>query len=263
MRDTLALIKLGGSVVTFKDKPLTANFEAIEKISGALSSIRVPIIVIHGGGSFGHYWSTVYDMHSKADAYDPKGISIVHESMVALNQIIINSMIKQDMTPYSIMPSILTSGNKPVVKKIKELKIMAKSGIIPVIYGDIVHIENGKYSIVSGDVLMTIISRILHPSRVVFTLNADGFYKDLEKKEVIKVITGPIRNHNKSVKFFNVDLDVTGGMRRKVSEAFKISKYGIDVLMINGLKPERIRNALSGSSFEGTLFKGHQGRSKK
>ena len=102
-------------------------------------------------------------------------------------------MIKQDMTPYSIMPSIFTSGNRPLARKINELKTMAKCGIIPVIYGDIVHIENGKYSIVSGDVLMTIISRILHPSRVVFTINADGFYKDLESKEIIKVVTGPIK----------------------------------------------------------------------
>ena len=45
-------------MVTFKDKPLSANFDAIEKISKALSSLRIPIIVIHGGGSFGHYWST-------------------------------------------------------------------------------------------------------------------------------------------------------------------------------------------------------------
>ena len=32
MRKELALIKLGGSVVTIKEKPLTANFEAINKI---------------------------------------------------------------------------------------------------------------------------------------------------------------------------------------------------------------------------------------
>ena len=34
-------------------------------------------------------------MHTKPDDYDPHGISVVHESMIALNQIIVNSMIKR------------------------------------------------------------------------------------------------------------------------------------------------------------------------
>jgi isopentenyl phosphate kinase len=90
MGHNLILIKLGGSVITFKEKPLAANFEAIRSISYALASVKIPIILIHGGGSFGHYWSVKYNMHSKPDQYDSHGISIVHESMIALNQIIVN-----------------------------------------------------------------------------------------------------------------------------------------------------------------------------
>ena len=44
-------------------------------------------------------------------------------------------------------------------------------------------------------------------------------------------------------------------MQRKVTEALKISGTGIDVLMVNGLKPERIINAITGSDFEGTTIK--------
>ncbi|HEX2231504.1 MAG TPA: hypothetical protein VHG34_04875, partial [Nitrososphaeraceae archaeon] len=65
MRNELALIKLGGSVVTFKEKPLTANFEAINNIIRVIATIKIPLIVVHGGGSFGHYWSVKYDMHTK------------------------------------------------------------------------------------------------------------------------------------------------------------------------------------------------------
>jgi isopentenyl phosphate kinase len=52
MGHNLILIKLGGSVITFKEKPLAANFEAIRRISYVLASIKTPIILIHGGGSF-------------------------------------------------------------------------------------------------------------------------------------------------------------------------------------------------------------------
>ncbi|MGA9910313.1 MAG: hypothetical protein WBP84_08895, partial [Nitrososphaeraceae archaeon] len=61
MDSNLALIKLGGSIVTHKEVPLSANEAAIAKILKALSSVKMPKILIHGGGSFGHYWSVKYD----------------------------------------------------------------------------------------------------------------------------------------------------------------------------------------------------------
>ena len=63
MRNELALIKLGGSVVTLKEKPLTPNLAAINKITNLISRLSIPIIIVHGGGSFGHYCSAIYDLH--------------------------------------------------------------------------------------------------------------------------------------------------------------------------------------------------------
>lgn len=251
MGRNLILIKLGGSVITFKEKPLAANFEAIRHISYVLASIKTPIILIHGGGSFGHYWSVKYNMHSKPDQYDSHGISIVHGSMIALNQIIVDSMIKVGMNPYTVIPSMFIYDSKPIIKKIKELKSIVESSVIPITFGDVIYMENKMYSILSGDVLMSLLSKFLRPSKVIFTLNVDGIYKDMRKREILK----ELNNHN-SVRFSKVMQDVTGGMRRKVAEALKISDIGIDVMMVNGLKPERIINAITGTGFEGTLVKG-------
>ena len=256
MRNKLALIKLGGSVVTFKEKPLTANFEAINNITRVIATIKIPLIVVHGGGSFGHYWSVKYDMHTKPDDYDPYGISLVHESMMCLNQIIVNSMIKERINAYTVMPSNFTSSHRPIIRKIDELQDIAENGIIPVTFGDIIHINKRKYSILSGDVIMRILSQVLHPSKVIFTLNVDGIYKNIKTKETIK----EIKNSNRSIELSTIEDDVTGGMRRKVTEAFKIARSGVDVLMVNGLNPERIINAISGSAFEGTTIKGVGGK---
>jgi isopentenyl phosphate kinase len=256
MRNELALIKLGGSVVTFKEKPLTANFEAINNITRVIAAIKIPLIIVHGGGSFGHYWSVKYDMHTKPDDYDPYGISIVHESMMCLNQIIVNSMIKERINAYTVMPSNFTSSHRPIIRKIDELQDIAENGIIPVTFGDIIHINKRKYSILSGDVIMTILSQTLHPSKVIFTLNVDGIYKNIKTKETIK----EINNSNRSIELSTVKADVTGGMRRKVTEAFKIARSGVDVLMVNGFNPEQIINAISGLAFEGTTIKGVGGK---
>ena len=47
----MILIKLGGSVITEKKKPLTPRKNAIEKIGRAISKITEPAIIVHGGGS--------------------------------------------------------------------------------------------------------------------------------------------------------------------------------------------------------------------
>ncbi|MFI5416812.1 MAG: gamma-glutamyl kinase, partial [Nitrososphaerales archaeon] len=50
----MILIKLGGSIITNKEKPLSPRISTIDKISKQLKKIHEPIILVHGGGSFGH-----------------------------------------------------------------------------------------------------------------------------------------------------------------------------------------------------------------
>jgi isopentenyl phosphate kinase len=45
-------------------------------------------------------------------------------------------------------------------------------------------------------------------------------------------------------------------MKRKIREAFKITGMNIDVLMVNGLKPNRIVTALNNKKAIGTIVRG-------
>lgn len=256
----LALIKLGGSVITFKDRPLAANIDAIDGISQVLAQLKVPSILVHGGGSFGHYWSVKYDMHTRPASYDVHGVSIVHESMVTLNQIIVKSMIRHGLNPYGIPPSVFIAGHKPLTARIKQVYMMARSKVTPVTFGDVVHVEGTKYFILSGDALMTILAKVLQPSKVIFTTNVDGIYKDTESKELVREIRVRVgKKNNKVIKFSKVTgADVTGGMQRKVTEAFKIASHGIDVIMVNGLKPDRIVQAVEEKSSDGGSSSGNR-----
>jgi isopentenyl phosphate kinase len=253
----LVLIKLGGSVVTFKDRPLAANTGAIDSISQTLAQLDTPVLIVHGGGSFGHYWSVKYDMHTKPARYDPHGVSVVHESMIALNQIIVNSTVSAGLNSYGITPTVFTHGHKPVVAKIRQLQAIANSKVIPITFGDVVHMTGAKYSILSGDAIMTMLAKILRPSRVIFATNVDGIYKDMSSRELIS----EIRVKGKHSIMFSkaTGTDVTGGMQRKITEAFKIASSGLDVLMVNGLVPERILEAMRGKLEVGTVIKGARG----
>lgn len=244
----MILIKLGGSIITNKQKPLTPNLSAINKIVSQLKKIKEPIIVVHGGGSFGHYWSVKYDMHTKPAKYNKKGVSVVKNSMIALNKIILDSFLKNGLNPYCLPPTDFMLGNKADQKKVREIAKIAKAGLVPISYGDVMWYGKNKFYILSGDKIMGILSKILKPRLVIFTLNVDGVYSDMRSKKLLREIKG------KNPEISKVEMDVTGGMSRKIKEAISISKSGTKVLLVNGNNPDRIVNAAKGK-FEGTLFK--------
>lgn len=247
----LALLKLGGSVVTFKERPLSVNRAAISRISRQLRRVKRPLIVVHGGGSFGHYYSLKYGMHTKPARYDLRGVSAVRSSMVELNDRIVKMMVENGLNPYTVQPSALVHGSRAVKSRILELGELAMNGLIPVTHGDVLHHGRRKYYILSGDQLMSILAKELKPDIAVFALNVDGVYNDLRSRKLVREIRAV--NH---AKFSDVSADVTGGMSRKMREAFKMSRMGVDVIMVNGLKPERMVRALNGRSVEGTVVRG-------
>jgi len=246
----MILIKLGGSIITNKERPLSANRNRINKIAKTLKKINEPITIVHGGGSFGHYWSVKYNMHTKPAKYSQKGISVVKNSMVELNKIILDVLLQNKLNPYCLPPTDFVSGNKPINKKIKEIGKIANTNLIPVTFGDALWFGQKKSYILSGDKIMTMIARVLKPRLSIFVLNVDGVYSDLKNKDLIyDLIDQPLS-------FAKVKTDVTGGMKRKIDEATKISRMGLNVFFTNGNKPQRIIDAVKRKKFEGTLFRG-------
>ncbi|NIP61614.1 MAG: gamma-glutamyl kinase [Nitrosopumilaceae archaeon] len=246
----MILVKMGGSVITNKDKPLSARRASIQKITTALKKIKDPLVIVHGGGSFGHYWSVKFDMHTKPARYDPRGVATVKNSMVYLNKIILDSFLKCNLNPYCLPPTDFMSKNKPIRSKILEIEKMAKSHLVPVTFGDALWFGNKKSFILSGDKIMSILASYLKPRLSIFLLNVDGLYSDLNSKDLIYNVG------NQSPKISSTNLDVTGGMLRKLEEANKISRMGHTVFFVNGNKPERMISAVKRKKFEGTLFRG-------
>lgn len=246
----MILIKLGGSVITNKERPLSPRIATIQKIARQLKRIREPIIIVHGGGSFGHYWSVKYGMHTKPARYDMHGVAVVKNSMVELNKIILNRLAEARLDPYCLPPTDFMSGGKPITGKIKEIKKIAQSGLVPVTFGDALWYGDGKSYILSGDRIMSILAKVLRPRLCIFVLNVDGLYSDFKKKDLIGQMRGG------AVSIDDIPMDVTGGMKRKVEEATNISKIGLPVFFVNGNKPERIVAAVQKAKYDGTLFRG-------
>ncbi len=241
---------MGGSIITNKDRPLSPRKKTIDKIIKNLKKISEPVILVHGGGSFGHYWSVRYDMHTKPAKYDYHGIAIVKNSMIELNKIILDSMVKNKLNPYCLPPTDFMAGDKPIISKIKQIKNMAESNLTPVTFGDALWYGQKKSYILSGDRIMSILAKSLRPRLSIFLLNVDGLYSDFNTKKLIY----DMKDQQASIQ--EISMDVTGGMKRKVEEAIKISKMGLKVFFVNGNKPHRAVDAIQKNKFEGTIFRG-------
>ena len=261
----LIIIKLGGSVVTFKEKPLSPNYEGIDKILGVLGEIKknFKIIIVHGGGSFGHYWSVKYDMHTKPYPYSDLGVSVVHESMIELNQIIVNKFIESKLKPYSIQPSAFIFNSAADPTRIHDILDMTTGNdLIPITFGDVIHTSENNFSILSGDTIMSMLCTELHPEFSIFTTNVDGLYSDMNKGEIVREIRvdktdinniflkGEIKKENPDSSF-----DVTGGMKRKITESIQIAKSGTPAYLINGFHPERILDIIHNREYIGTCIR--------
>ena len=245
----MILIKLGGSIITNKQKPLSPRRKTIDNILKEIGKIKEPVIIVHGGGSYGHYWSVKYDMHTKPAKTSPKGVAIVKNSMVTLNKIILDSAVKNRINSYCLPPTDFMSGNKAIKSKILTINDISKSGLTPITFGDALWFGQKKSYILSGDVIMTTIAKILKPRLSLFVLDVDGVYSDLKIKRLIH----DFKKEKPEIK--NNKMDVTGGMTRKITEANNMAKAGLKIFFVNGNKPKRITDAISGKRFEGTLFR--------
>ncbi|MBM3906351.1 MAG: gamma-glutamyl kinase [Thaumarchaeota archaeon] len=245
----MILIKLGGSIITNKKRPLSPRTKTIDGITRHLKKISEPFIIVHGGGSFGHYWSVKYDMHTRPAKYDYHGVAIVKNSMIQLNKIILDSFVKNKLNPYCLPPTDFMVGNRPITPKVKEVKKIAESNLVPVTFGDALWYGQKKSYILSGDRIMSILAKTLRPRLSIFVLNVDGLYYDFKTKRLIH----DMRDQQASIQ--DIPMDVTGGMKRKVEEATKISKMGLKVFFVNGNKPQRIVDSIQKSKFEGTVFR--------
>lgn len=246
----MILIKLGGSIITNKEKSLTARKSTIDKIAKSLRKLNEAFVVVHGGGSFGHYWSVKYNMHTRPARYSQHGVAVVKNSMVSLNKIILDSFLKNRLNPYCLPPTDFMAGDRPVIKKVKEIEKIAKSNLVPVTFGDALWYGKKKSYILSGDKIMTILAKALRPRLSIFVLNVDGVFSDFKTRNLIYEMKSQKPQVSK------IAMDVTGGMRRKIEEATRISRLGLDVFFVNGNKPQRIVDAIKRKKFEGTLFRG-------
>ncbi|HUK74804.1 MAG TPA: hypothetical protein VLU99_03350, partial [Nitrososphaerales archaeon] len=82
---TPVVVKLGGSVITDKKVAFSYREAAVRGLGSAMASSKVPVVLVHGGGSFGHTEARRHGLSSSRSSPSPEGVSETREAMFNLD----------------------------------------------------------------------------------------------------------------------------------------------------------------------------------
>lgn len=257
------ILKLGGSVITRKEKPLTANLRAIRRLASEISSAEAaPLVVVHGGGSFGHPLAKRYAIKAgyKNKASQAFGFALTHQAMVALNKLVVDALIEHKLPAVAVSPSscVVTKSGRIQTMMEEPLKKLLQTGFVPVLYGDAVLDSDFGFTILSGDQLIAYLAMHLNAERIIVGIDVDGLYTadpktDSSTKLIRHINLKELKDMLQQIEEAKVT-DVTGGMLGKIAELIPSIEKGIITLIVNAAKPKNVYKALKGEKVIGTLI---------
>jgi isopentenyl phosphate kinase len=240
------VVKLGGSAITDKKVAFSYREKVVRALGRAIASSGLPIVVVHGGGSFGHTIARKYGLTSARSSPSPDGVSETRSAMLMLDAKVCASLQAVGLHPYPFSPFTLLDreeGGRSFIERLLE------AGMTPVTFGDVVHDGRG-FRILSGDTICVELAEMLSSPRCVFTIDADGVLD--AKGAVIKLLREGSAARVSPLRRASTGTDATGGIALKVAEAFRMASSGTQVRLVSGLRPREFHKALKGLEFHGT-----------
>jgi len=255
------IIKLGGSIITDKTKENCFRQKIVDNLAKEIKKSNKDIIIIHGAGSFGHIIADKYNLKEGYQSKDQlHGFSLTQGWVQKLNSLVLDALNNNSISAVSIPPhSILKLDNhKPSTFNHIIFKDYLDIGFTPVSFGDVVLDNKLGFSICSGDLLMQLLAEHLKPEKIIFVIDEDGLFTSNPKidKNAKLIESATADQLAKYTADKDKHADVTGGMQGKIVTIRNIAKMGIDTILLNGNKPDRLFQVLIGENAKSTIISG-------
>jgi isopentenyl phosphate kinase len=255
------ILKLGGSAITDKTAEASPKTQIINRLAEEIKRADLDnLIVVHGGGSFGHPTAAKYGIKDgyKEDPTQKFGFAETHHMMTVLNGLVMDALIWHEIPAVSVAPSSCVVTENGRVKFFDEtvFKSMAKLIFTPVMYGDAVMDEKLGFTVLSGDQLVAYLAIRYKATKIVVGTDTDGLFDSDPKTNPN---AKPYKNLTlKELKEIQPKLDkapgtdITGGMAGKISELIPAIEAGVHVTVTGATKGLSIYRALTDQSVLGT-----------
>jgi isopentenyl phosphate kinase len=256
------ILKIGGSVITDKKGELAARTQVIDRLASEIKKANPRnLIVVHGGGSFGHPTAQEYAIKDGLkNSSQIIGFAQTHHLMTVLNGLVMDSLIVHEVPAVSVTASSCVTTENGRINHFEDaaLKMLLKIGVMPVLYGDAVLDSELGFTIVSGDQLVSTLAARLNVERVIMGVDVDGLFDaDPKNEKSARIFAHLTLSEVKRIQS-TIDKptsnDVTGGMFGKIAELLPTVEKGIPVLIANATKPNLVYRVLRGEKVEGTLI---------
>ena len=246
---SMFIVKLGGSVITQKTQECCFRSEIMDGLAQQIQRTGKEMILVHGAGSFGHILAKQFSLNDGLQNENQRqGFSRTHACVQELNSLVLRSLHTHDIPAVSLPPHAITLLNNHILERM-EYEVFSeylKQGFIPVTFGDVVLDTRLTFSICSGDLLVKALAERFHPEKVVFIVDVDGLYTSNPKQDASATFVETITRDDleRLTTAADKQADVTGGMKGKLDTIKTISSFGIDTVIVNGNKPDRVYNVL-------------------
>jgi len=209
------VLKLGGSVITEKSAPQTLDREAIHEAARVLGNRAgtEPLILVHGGGSFGHPLAAKYGIAETEGTHDARAVAEIHRSMGELNDAVVSALHEESVSALPVRPlSVACRTGDGLSLPADHVAAMLAEEFVPVLHGDaVVHAEQGC-TVLSGDEIVVALARALDADRVGLCSTVPGVLDEqgeiLPEIEAYAAVSDALGDSDAT--------DVTGGMAGKV-----------------------------------------------
>ena len=257
------VLKIGGSVITDKKGELAAKTNEIDRIAEEIKEANAQdLVVVHGGGSFGHPYAQRYALKGGFREESQKvGFSETHHVMTVLNGLVMDALVWHGVQAISIAPSscLITEDGRINDFVDAPLKKYLNMGFLPVLYGDAVLDTKLGFTVLSGDQLISYLASKFHAKRIIVGVDVDGVYESDPKTDgnsrlLKNLVMQDLRRLRTSLGK-TTSSDVTGGMLGKITELVPAVEQGIPVTILNATKPNYVYRALKGESVDGTTIR--------
>jgi len=164
----VTILKLGGSVITEKERPETLDGPSLDRAADAITGTGRDLVVVHGGGSFGHHHAERHGVSTDAGTTDAGSAAEIHGAMTTLNRFVLERLQDRGIPALPVHPLSLAhrDGRGSLTLPAGGVETMLGEGFVPVLHGDVIPHEGEGVTVLSGDEIVADLAGTLDADRI-------------------------------------------------------------------------------------------------
>lgn len=256
---SLTFLKLGGSLITDKQRPRSPRPDVLEQICGEIARAlqqhpEIRLVLGNGAGSFGHVTAKKYG--TRQGVHTPqewRGFAEIWREAAALNTMVTDALHTAGLPAIALHPSaaVIAQDGKVLSWDLAPLRAALQAGLLPVIHGDVIFDTRRGGTILSTEDLFDHLAIELRPERILLAGLEQGVWADFPSCTTLvsSITPDDIHTHLPALGGSNAT-DVTGGMASKVLQSLELVRSipGLKILIFSGETPGAIERAMLGAS---------------